>query len=565
MSESTSAAGVSGKAAEPKTGVAALDGLFEPFNRGDAPGLIVGVAQHGRTLYRRGFGLASVELGVANTAWTRMRIGSTSKHFTCLAVLLLAEDGKLDVDAGVRRYIPELPVLAGEPTLRQLMSHTGGYRCYLDVGFLSDGMAFQPKGMALAIQVRQTAVNFAPGEKMIYCNGGYQLLSLVIERVSGMPFEQFLQERIFAPLAMQDTASVPSDFEIHRGMATLHEALPPEQGGGWRRGIFNTEEVRGDGAMISTIDDMLSWLAHLRAPAKTVGSAASWQQMVTPARLNSGLLNPYGLGLLVHAYRGVEVIHHPGGVVGGLCQMITVPSQALDIIIMTNGAPANPIELAYKIIDAMLGEALLGPVDVKPASDSFKPLLGTRYHASGSGLVFGFGEAPDARLGLSFLETPPVALKQRGELLQIGFEDATGGSLSLPLAAVAGVANTGEAPPVLELSEGGRAERFERLPSTPPALAEVAPALLGRYRAPDLKAEAVVRIEGEKLLLEVFGAFGSHALELEAFAAAVFGWRVSGSHMYGVLSAEPGADGRMTAFRINTMRTRQMRFERLAD
>ncbi|WIT13312.1 serine hydrolase [Paucibacter sediminis] len=557
MSESKAAANTNAK-----TGVAALDGLFEPFNRSDAPGLIVGVARHGRTLYRRGFGLASVELGVANTAWTRMRIGSTSKHFTCLAVLLLAEDGKLDVDAGVRRYIPELPVLAGEPTLRQLMSHTGGYRCYLDVGFLSEGMAIKPKGVALATQVRQTAVNFAPGEKMMYCNGGYHLLSLVIERISGMPFEQFLQERIFTPLAMQDTTSVPSDFEIHRGMATLHVPLPPEQGGGWRRGIFPTEEVRGEGAMVSTIDDMLAWLAHMRAPAKTVGSAASWQQMVTPARLNNGLVNPYALGLMVHAYRGIDVIHHAGGVIGGSCQMITVPSQALDIIIMTNGAPANPVELAHQIIDALLDPALLGPLDAKPASESFKPMLGTRYHASASGLVFGFAEAADARLGLCFLNMPPVALKQRGDALRLGFEDMAMGPLSLPLAALAG---TGEAPAMLELSEGGQAERFERLPATPPALAEVAPALLGRYRAPDLDAEAVVRFEGEKLLLEVFGAFGSHALELEAFAAAVFGWRVSGSPLCGVLSAEPGTDGRMAAFRINTTRTRQMRFERLAD
>ncbi len=562
MSESKSTAGLSDKTAEAKTGAAALDGLFEPFNRSDAPGLIVGVAQHGRTLYRRGFGLASVELGVANTAWTRMRIGSTSKHFTCLAVLLLAEDGKVDVDAGVRRYIPELPVLAGEPTLRQLMSHTGGYRCYLDVGFLSDGMAIKPKGVALATQVRQTAVNFAPGDKMIYCNGGYHLLSLVIERVSGMPFEQFLQARIFTPLAMHDTASVPSDFEIHRGMATLHVPQPPEQGGGWRRGIFPTEEVRGEGAMVSTIDDMLTWLAHMRSPDKTVGSAASWAQMVTPTRLNSGLVNPYALGLMVHAYRGVDVIHHAGGVIGGSCQMITVPSQALDIIIMTNGAPANPVELAHKIIDAMLGESLLGPVDVKPASQDFKPMLGARYHACGSGLVFSFGEAPDARLGLSFTQMPPVALKQRGELLQLGFDDMAVGPLSLPLAALA---STGEAPAVLELSEGGRAERFERLPAVPPALAEVAPALLGRYYATDLKADAVVRLEGEKLLLEVTGAFNTNLLELEAFAHEVFGWRISGSPLCGVLSAERGADGRLTAFRINTVRTRQMRFERVAD
>ena len=132
------------KATESKTGAAALDELFQPFNRSDAPGLVVGVAQHGKCVYRRGFGLASIELGVANTPWTRMRIGSTSKHFTCLAALLLAEEGKLDIDAGVRRYFPAMPLLQGEPTLRQFMTHTSGYRCYLDLSSLSDGMAIKP-------------------------------------------------------------------------------------------------------------------------------------------------------------------------------------------------------------------------------------------------------------------------------------------------------------------------------------------------------------------------------------------------------------------------------------
>jgi len=217
--------------AAPQTTPQKLDEIFKDVNRSDAPGLVIGVRQHGELLYRRGFGLASVELSVANTPWTRMRIGSTSKHFTSLAALLLAEDGKLDIDAGVRTYLPELPDLQPEATVRQLMSHTSGYRCYLDVSFLSDGMAIQPKGAALATQVRQTGVNFPPGERMIYCNGGYHMLSVIIERVSGVEFEKFLKDRIFDPLGMLDTASVPSDFNIERGAAGLYVPLPT---GGYR-------------------------------------------------------------------------------------------------------------------------------------------------------------------------------------------------------------------------------------------------------------------------------------------------------------------------------------------
>jgi CubicO group peptidase (beta-lactamase class C family) len=542
----------------------ALDDLFQPFNRSDVPGLVVGVARHERRIYRRGFGLASIELGVANTPWTRMRIGSVSKHFTCLAALLLAEEGRLDIDAGVRSLLPDMPVPLGEPTLRQLMTHTSGYRCYVDLASLADGTAIQPPGAALAAQTRQRTANFAPGEKMIYSNGGYHLLSLIIERVAGMPFERFLEERIFVPLGMADTASVPSDFDIQPGMATLHVARPPDQGGGWRRGVFPTHELRGEGAMVSTIDDMLTWLAHLRAPDKRVGTPASWQQILTPATLNNGRVIPYGLGLFRHDYRGVEVIHHAGGVVGGTCQMLTVPADALDIVIITNGAAANPIDLGNRIIDALLGDGVLGAKPDKPAAERFRPMLGTRYHAAASGLVVGFMEAPEARLGLSFLDNPPAALTASGDALRLGFEDMAVGPLELRIGALA---VEGQSPPgALTMSEGGHAERYERLPAVPPGLASVAAPLLGRYRAPDLAADAIMRLDGAQLLLDISGPHGRDLMTLEAFSDRVFGVRFSGEHppMCGVLTVEWSPEG-VTGLRVNTPRTRNLRFERVTD
>jgi CubicO group peptidase (beta-lactamase class C family) len=159
-----------------------LDTLFAPWNRTDAPGLVVGVSMAGKPLYRRGFGMASLEFGIAASPTTRMRIGSTSKHFTCLLALLLAEDSKLSIDAPIRTYIPELVGPGGEPTLRELMQHRGGSRCYLDIGFLSHGSTTPSKGYALATQVRQTGRNFPPGEAALYNNGGYHLVSLAIER-----------------------------------------------------------------------------------------------------------------------------------------------------------------------------------------------------------------------------------------------------------------------------------------------------------------------------------------------------------------------------------------------
>ena len=537
---------------------AAIDALFVSVNRSDAPGVVVGVASRGKPIYRRGFGLASVELAVANTPRTRMRIGSTSKHFTCLAALLLAEEGKLDIDAGVRTYLPELPDLQPEATLRQMMSHTSGYRCYLDVGFLSDGMAIRPKGSGLAAQVRQTSVNFPPGERMIYCNGGYHMLSLIIERVSGIEFEAFLKQRIFEPLGMIDTDSVPSDFNIVPGAATLHVPLP---GGGYRRGIFPTEEVRGEGAIISTVDDMLRWMAHLRGPKK-VGSAASWKQMLTMTKLKNGLVNPYGLGLMKHDYRGVEVVHHAGGVIGGAAQMITVPNHELDIIVISNGAMLAPTDVANKIVDTVLGDKVLRPAPKQPESKRFKPMLGTRYHAPGSGLQFGFVDN-QGKLGLSILNSQGLPLYEVGANLSLRFEDVAVGPVVVKASALA---TTGKPPAQLTISESGNPEKFVLLPKKSPNLKQAGKALVGRYRAADLAADATIEFSGKSLLLKVVGALATTVMELDAFSDDAFGWKVTDEllPLRGALSVER-ADGKVTGFRVDTSRTRHVRFQRLAD
>jgi CubicO group peptidase (beta-lactamase class C family) len=550
--------------AAPKTGVAALDDLFQSVDRSDAPGLVVGVAQQGRVLYRRGFGLASLEHATANTPATRMRIGSVTKHFTSLAVLLLAEDGLLDADAPITRYLPELPELLGAPTLRQLMNHTGGLRCYVDIQTSAGGMAVQPAGKAFAAQVQQTGANFAPGDKQLYCNGSYHLLSIVVDRVAGMPFEQFLQQRIFEPLGMVDTACVPSDMHILPGMATQHVARAAPGGViAWRRGIFMTEGVRGEGGIISTIDDMLRWLAHLRAPQKTVGSDDTWRQMLTTATLNSGQSTVYALGLFRHPYRGVETVYHHGAVYGGMCQMLSVPAHALDIIIITNGGPINHIEASRRIIDAMLSEHLQGPATPKLAkSKPYPHLFGTQY-LSDSGLVFGFADV-GGQLGMSMNFSPPAPLlRDEGRQLRIAFEDLAMGPFVLQVADMAAGAD-GRAPAVLAFSECGQTMRLKRLPARPPGTAKAGQPLLGRYRSADLDAEATIAFEGEVLTLRMRGGYGSRHIVLEAASAQVFRMTVQDEQLPSTSAlVVERRGGVVTGFRFSTGRARGLHFEKL--
>jgi hypothetical protein len=341
-------------------------------------------------------------------------------------------------------------------------------------------------------------------------------------------------------------------------MATLHIGLPE---GGYKRGIFPTMEVRGEGAMISSVDDMLRWMAHLRGP-KLVGSEQSWAQILSATRLNNGAVVPYGFGLMRYPYRGVEVIQHAGGVIGGTCQMLTVPSHGLDIIIMANinGELFNSAVFANQVVDAMLGDALVTPAEAKVPAAAYPAMLGRRYASPASGFVIGFGDA-GGDLGLAILNLPPMPLNSSGDRLHTNFTDIAAGPYAL--SREAWVAD-GPPPATLEFSEAGFTETLHLLPEAGPALALAGAPLAGAYRAPDLDADATVYFEGELLRLRVAGRFGGTLATLEAFSDDVFGWHMDAPELplRGVLTVER-KDGHITGFRIDTMRTRHMLFERL--
>jgi len=351
---------------------AALDALFAPFDRTDAPGFAVGVALHGIPQYRRGFGMASIELPIALSPSIRMRIGSTTKHFCALAIMLLAEAGNLKISDSPRKYIPELPGWAAAITLEQLMAHTSGMRDSLDLIFSSAGPGKPADpGLQLSLLSGIDSVNAAPGSTWNYNNGGYVLLTEIIERVSGKTFGDFLREHILLPVGMYDTQLRPLDTDLLPNSATLHL---PDPAGGWTRGIFGVP-IGGEGGMVSTVDDMLLWLRHMSAPI--VGSRETWAQMRRP-RMTHG----YGLGLNMTRTRGLDTVHHAGGVVGGCSQMLKVLNHELDIVLMTNGCSALDM---YRLVDDIIDCCIPG---LPPrAEDVAHPTIDGTFYSAETGQV----------------------------------------------------------------------------------------------------------------------------------------------------------------------------------
>ncbi len=540
-----------------------LDPLFATWNRNDAPGLVAGVSHKGERIYERGFGLASIEHATQNSPSMRMRIGSTTKQFNCVGILMLAEEGKLDLDQPVRTYLPELKDSpAGDPTLLQLMQHTGGVRDPMASWFLMNfgGYGHMPAGSSLQLMQRFTERNFAPGESMAYSNAGYTLLSFVIERASGKSWEAFFDERVFGPLKMKDTQMLRSDLDIVPNMATLH--VP--HGAGWRRGIYPIDELIGSGGLISTIDDMLRWAAQVRGPQRAVGSAALWTRLLQRTRLTSGVESGLGLGLARETYRGVEVIHHAGATMGSQCQMITVPAHELDVVVMANRMDAPAPLLAIKIIDAVL-ESSLAPVEVPPPASDYPSILGA-WFSRDAGMLLSIKPQkpkPDAAeaLLLSLYHSPAQFLLRRGE----GLSTPPSPMRNVEVRKIPAEAK----PQTLEIHVGGAPERFERLPDPAPKVSEVAPALVGRYRYSEFGSEVEIVYQNDKLFLDFQPAIGRAQWELEPYSADVLGCGTFHTVPMPVvpnraaLCVERDAAGKVRGFFLQSDRYRNVRFERL--
>jgi hypothetical protein len=280
--------------------------------------------------------------------------------------------------------------------------------------------------------------------------------------------------------------------------------------------------------------------------------------MLEPTRLDNGLVIPYALGLMCSSYRGLETVHHAGGVIGGSCQMLTVPSESLDIIVIANWTTGAPVELAHQIIDALVDSAHLGQPEAKATSERFGAVLGKRYHAS-SGILVGFEDMADGKLGLVALNGPPVPLRDEGNSLRLGFEDMAAGPLVFDTAELM----SNPAPSTLQISEAGHSHTFRLLADAEPALHEARVELVGDYSVPDLNTEARVEFEGESLVLNVRGMFGISRMMLEPYSTDVYGWTINTPllPLQGVLNVER-QNGRVAGFRIDTLRTRHLLFSR---
>ena len=350
--------------------LAALDAVFADYSAADGPGCAFAVSRDGQQVMARAYGMANLEWDLPNTPETVFEPGSVSKQFTAAATILLALDGRIDLDDDIREYFPEMPDY-GEPiTVRMLIHHTSGLRDWGSVAGIH-GWArttrIHTHKHALDIASRQRALNYEPGRYYSYTNTGYNLQAMLVERVTGQTFDEFSQERIFQPLGMTKTQWRDDFTEIVE-----------ERSIGYRRGddgewhmLMPFENVHGNGGLLTTVGDLLRFTRNL--DTGEVGGPEFIRLMHEQGMLDSGRQISYAGGLFVGEYKGVREVQHSGGTAAYRGFLTRFPDHGLAVSVMCNVGEANPGGLARAVAELYLGDALGEEASEEPAGADVDP------------------------------------------------------------------------------------------------------------------------------------------------------------------------------------------------
>ncbi len=350
-----------------------VDALLEPFAIAGGPGASIGVVLGGKLAVHRHAGLANIEHGVPIGPATRFRIASVSKQFTCAAILMLAAEGKLSLEAEARTYLPELPALADRITVAHLMHNTSGIRDMLEImrhGGADLGTPIRLQDLVEGI-CRQRTLNFTPGTRFLYSNSNFLLLGLIAERISGIPLPDFLRARIFAPLGMSETLMTP---EVRTAIPNLATGYMPDGQGGWLRAP-HAFPLHGEGGLVSSVRDLALWDRNFTT--RRIGEG--WLDGLTvQTPFANATMNRYARGLVVRPYRGLETVSHGGLWPGYRTEFLRVPGQDVTVITISNHAASDPSLLGHRALDAVLEtRPSVHPVPALPANDVLAPLAGT--------------------------------------------------------------------------------------------------------------------------------------------------------------------------------------------
>ncbi len=336
-----------------------VDQIFAAYNGPNSPGCTVGAIQDGHFVYRKGYGMGSLELGVPLSSESIFYMASVSKQFTAATVVLAAEQGFLSLDDNVRKYIPELPDYGHAISLRQMLHHTSGFRDFETLMYLSgrDLSDLHSKDEMLDLITRQKGLNNIPGDEWIYSNTNYFLLAEVVKRATKKSLAEFAADSIFRPLGMAHTRFYDDHTLMIPGRVAAYD---PGIDGKFLVDWSTNFDTVGPGGLMSSVDDLLLWDNNFYK--NKLGKGTLVTEMQTRGVLNNGNETEYGLGLELSTYRGLPTVGHGGALFGYRTGILRFPEQRFTVVCLCNLSSADPGSLSRAVADVYLEKGLRSEV-----------------------------------------------------------------------------------------------------------------------------------------------------------------------------------------------------------
>ncbi len=345
-----------------------FDALLQEKYKPDGPGATVLVAKKGKILYHKAFGLANMELEVPMKPDNIFEIGSITKQFTSVAILMLMEQGKLTIRDEITKFIPDYPTHGKTITIHHLLNHTSGIKSYTSMN-LSEIAAKDMTPTEIIDYFKNEPMDFDPGEEWKYNNSGYIILGYIIEKVSGQSYEDFVEQHIFKKLQMNNSR-YGSKSEIIKNRASGYQT---------KDGYINSAYLSmtlpyAAGSLMSTVEDLHTWQNAINT--NVLVKAETIQKAFQNTTLNNKKPTHYGYGWTVNKVNGTPSIEHGGGIFGYTSYQIYVPKDDVHVAILTNCNCNNPTEIAIQAAAIAIGKPYDNKTITNLPVNKLKKLIG---------------------------------------------------------------------------------------------------------------------------------------------------------------------------------------------
>lgn len=367
--------------------VAAIDSVANSYLKdGKAAGMSVAVVRGRDTLALKGYGMADLELDVPTPPRAVYEIGSVTKQFTAAGILQLQDEGKLSLDDDITKYLPDYPTQGHRVTVRRLLDHTSGIKGYTEIPAFGGMMTRKLPPDSLVALFKNEKFDFAPGEGQVYNNSAYFLAGLIIEKLSGMSYADYVKKTFFDKVGMADSRYC-SETAVIKRKAHGYDMGPA---GLQNKGFIVHTYPYAAGSLCSTVGDLAAWNRALHGGK--VLSQRAYQELIAPATLNDGTKLRYTKGLAIHTVAGHRVIEHGGGINGFLSASDYFPDQDAIIVVLINSAgPVSPDAVVNSLAEVTFGK-------VEPKAVAFTgdlPALAGTYSGVGRGRAMSLRIAAD--------------------------------------------------------------------------------------------------------------------------------------------------------------------------